>query len=320
MGVVGTGVMGSGHIEYLTTELSGVEIVAVADVDKTRRQSVIDRWGLRCSDWDNLDDMVANVELDGVIIASPDFLHARSVEKCLELSLPALCEKPLAETVEDAERVASLHADWEHQHGKALVHLGFMRRFDPSYRQVKDIISSGQIGNPLYVVSSTRNVSSPGITSQQMLSNITVHEIDTMRWLLSAEWQSLNVHATRHSKNSPNDLVDPIVVTGTMDNDVFIAADVFANNSYGYDVRLEVTCESGIARIDASGEVSVVRDFQHPETRAFQMVDNWLPRFRQAYVGELAAWLDVLQGATNEDLATVSDGLATARVLATLTI
>jgi myo-inositol 2-dehydrogenase/D-chiro-inositol 1-dehydrogenase len=316
--VVGTGVMGSGHIDYLTTEMSGVDIVAVADVDQDRRQSVISKWGLNCTHWDTLDELLANTELDAVIIASPDFLHASSIETCIERSLPALCEKPLAETLDDAEKVATLHREWQLRNGGDLVHLGFMRRFDAAYQEVKRVLLSGELGHPLMVVSSTRNVKSPGISSEQMLSNIAVHEIDAMRWLLSAEWQSIDVRAARHTSNSPDGLIDPIVLHGQMDNGVYIVADVFANNSYGYDVRLEVSCEGGLVRIDTRGEVSIVRDFSHPHTPAHKMVDNWLPRFRNAYVGELAAWLGVVKGGQNDDLATVSDGLVTAQVLDSL--
>ena len=315
IGVVGAGVMGSGHVEYLTREVPGASVVALADPQVELRNELLGRYGLDCPTFDTLEQMLDGVELDGVVVASPDRFHAESITLLLSRGIPALCEKPLAENLEDGREVARLARESLAERGRSLIHLGFMRRFDPPLVEVKQLVDSGELGEVLYINASTRNVASPGITSEQLLTNIAVHEVDTLRWLLSDEWSTLGVVSGRRTSAAPEGTQDPIVLNGTTGNGVVVVADIFANNSYGYDVRAEVTFESGIVRVGVWGEVTVVRDHQQPEQPGATLGENWIARFRQAYINELVAWTNTLRGEPSDDLATIEDGLAALEVL-----
>ena len=203
IGVVGAGVMGSGHVEYLSQDIPGVTVVALAEPDESLRQAVLDRWNLECAGFSSLEEMLDGVELDGVVVASPDRFHAESIKLCLSRKMPTLCEKPLAQSSEDAEELSELAQQSLKDVGRPLVHLGFMRRFDPPFIEVKKLIDSGELGAVLYVNASTRNVSSPGIKSTELLTNIAIHEVDTLRWLLSDEWSDLTVLKGRSASRSP---------------------------------------------------------------------------------------------------------------------
>lgn len=315
IGVVGAGVMGSGHIEYLSTQTPGVIVAAVAEPDGSLRQEVMNLWGVEGQGFDTLEEMLDGADLDGVVIASPDRFHAESIKLCLSRGMPALCEKPLAQTREDGEELAARARESLNDIGHPLIHLGFMRRFDPPLVEVKNIIESGDLGDVLYVNASTRNVSSPGITSDELLTNIAVHEIDTLRWLLSDEWSELTVVAGRSSSAAPDGTQDPIVLTGTTSHGVMVVADIFANNSYGYDVRAELTLERGVIRVGNWGDVTVVKDYVRPAEPGFELGENWISRFRQAYINELVEWTGTLRGKPSPNLATIEDGLHALRVL-----
>ncbi len=315
IGVVGAGVMGSGHIEYLSQEVSGATVVALAEPNETLRDTIVDRWSLDCQTFVTLEDMVDGADLDGVVIASPDRFHAESIKFCLSRGMPALCEKPLAQTLADGEELSRLASQSLEDVGRPLIHLGFMRRFDPPFVEVKTIIESGELGAVLYINASTRNVASPTITSEEMLTNIAVHEVDTLRWLLSDEWSDLSVLKGRPASAAPTGTQDPIVLTGTTSQGVVVVADIFANNTYGYDVRCELTLEGGVVRVGIWGDVTVVKDHEHPAHPSFALGENWIARFRQAYITELAEWTATLRGATSTDLATVEDGLRALHVL-----
>lgn len=190
-----------------------------------------------------------------------------------------------------------------------------MGRFDPPYQQAKNIIDSGDLGAVLYVNASTRNVSSPGISSNELLTNIAIHELDVMGWLFGAEWNSISVNTPRPTRHGGSGVSDPIVLTGSLDSGAFVVADIFANNHYGYDVRTEISLEDGLIRIGVAGDLSVVREHRLPGSEPFDMVDNWIPRFTSAYTNELKAWTATLRGEFNSDLATVADGLVAISVL-----
>ena len=315
IGVVGAGVMGSGHLEYLSQEVSGVTVAAVAEPDETLRRTVLQQWGISCAEFSTLEEMLDGAELDGVVIASPDRFHAESIRLCLSRGMAALCEKPLAQTLQDGEELAERARESLAATGRPLIHLGFMRRFDPPFVEVKKLIESGELGEILYINASTRNVASPGIKSEELLTNIAVHEVDTLRWLLDDEWESLSVLSGRTTSAAPENTTDPIVLTGTMGDGVMIVADIFANNSYGYDVRCELTFERGVVRVGIWGDVSVVKDHEHPAYPAFALGENWIARFRQAYINELQEWTNTLRGMPSTELATIDDGLRALEVL-----
>jgi myo-inositol 2-dehydrogenase / D-chiro-inositol 1-dehydrogenase len=315
IGVVGAGVMGSGHVEYLQKDIPGVTVVALAEPNEDLRQSVLERWNVQGPGFGTLEEMLDGVELDGVVVASPDRFHAESIRLCFSRKIPTLCEKPLAQNLHDGEELSQLAAQSLKDVGRPLVHLGFMRRFDPPFVEVKKIIESGELGAVLYVNASTRNVVSPTIKSEELLTNIAIHDVDTLRWLLSDEWADLSVLKGRTASAAPAGTQDPIVLTGTTSTGVVIVADIFANNTYGYDVRCELTFEKGVVKVGIWGDVTVVKNHEHPAHPAFALGENWIARFRQAYVNELLAWTGTLRGEASSDLATVEDGLRALQVL-----
>ena len=91
------------------------------------------------------DDLIADPDVDAILIASTDRTHADITIACIEAGKPVLCEKPLATTVADAERV--LRA--ELATGRRLVQVGFMREYDQAHKDLYDLLHSGVIGAAL---------------------------------------------------------------------------------------------------------------------------------------------------------------------------
>ena len=73
--------------------------------------------------------------------------------------------------------------------GRRLVQVGFMRRYDPGYLAMKAAIDDGSIGTPLLMHCAHRNPSAPpyGFTTDMIISDSSVHEIDIVRWLFGEE-------------------------------------------------------------------------------------------------------------------------------------
>ncbi len=312
VGVIGTGVMGRGHAEFIRDFLSNAQVVAVSDVDVVRAQALaldIDSSGTVAA-FAEPTKMIAESGVDAVIIASPDHLHVEHLRVAMSAGLDILCEKPIATNLEDARAIASEIQAYELISGQARVHFGFMRRFDPSYLKLRELMESGDYGLPLFVRTTTRNVSSAGITTEGLYTNIAVHDFDVWRWLTSSEWKQVSSHYPRPSTLSPKDLIDPLVFTAQLENQILMVADIVANNNYGYDLRTEVLCERGSLEIGTFGDVYTRANHFAEAPLGGPMVENWIPRFKDAYVAELRAWVDsVLSKNPHPDLATVEDAL-----------
>jgi myo-inositol 2-dehydrogenase/D-chiro-inositol 1-dehydrogenase len=142
IGVVGAGIMGADHARTLARFVSGAEVVLLADPDLRRATAAADAVGSGA-----LDDpfaLVAAPEVDAVVVASPDATHPALVRACVEAGKPVLCEKPLSPTLSDS---AALLDDLGER--ASLVSLGFMRRFDPGYTDLRATILAGAIGDPV---------------------------------------------------------------------------------------------------------------------------------------------------------------------------
>jgi myo-inositol 2-dehydrogenase/D-chiro-inositol 1-dehydrogenase len=313
IGIIGAGIMGSGHARYLTQDVNGARVTALADMDQPRIQALASELGGGIAFFSEAEDFFEHEDLDAVIIASPDILHVPHMRLAMKRGLPVLCEKPIATNIADAREIAQEIDAFQKAQGKQTFHFGFMRRFDPSYLKVRSLIESGEFGQPLFIRTTSRNTNSPGITTSGMITGMVVHEFDILRWLFKSEWDSMSVNFARKSSLSPKDLADPMLLTATMKNGIVMSADIMANSNYGYDVRSEIVCEKGAIEIGIYGEVTTKHDRRSEANQGGAMAENWIPKFTPAYIAELQAWVDgIKSGNPNKDLATVADALAAA--------
>ena len=314
IGIIGAGVMGRGHAEFLRDFVPAARVTAISDVDSVRVSALaadIEASSGAIKTFDNPGALIDSGLVDALIIASPDSLHVEHLRLALAANLPTLCEKPIATTLADAKAIAAEVKEVENKLNRRLVHFGFMRRFDAAYKEVKEKIESGQYGRVLFVRTTTRNVATPGITTEGLYTNIAVHDFDIWRWMLADEWQSVVSHYPRPSTLSPEGLIDPLVFVAKMNTGVLVVADVVAYNNYGYDLRTEVVFEKGSVEIGIFGDVHTRANFTAEAVIGGPMVQNWIPRSRDAYIAELQAWVTAVStGVSHPDLATVDDALA----------
>jgi myo-inositol 2-dehydrogenase/D-chiro-inositol 1-dehydrogenase len=316
VGIIGTGIMGSGHANYLTKNVSGATVTALADADIPKVQKLAGELGRQVSSFGSAEAFFTEGEFDAVIISSPDNLHVAHLRLAMQRGIPTLCEKPIAPSIQEARVISSEISHFENELGRKLIHFGFMRRFDPSYLEVRRLIETGDYGLPLFVRCSTRNVESVGVTTEGLLSNIAVHEFDILRWLFQSDWQSISVQFPRTSSLSPKGLSDPVMFTGRLNNGILVSADVVANNNYGYDVRTEVVCERGSIEIGIHGDVITRANRVSGILRGGKMDENWIPKFTPAYISELDAWIrGIATGEIHPDLATTEDALIAAEAV-----
>ena len=92
--------------------------------------------------FDNGMDLITSDQVDAVLMASIGETHAAFMLACIAAGKPVLCEKPLAPTMPECVQILEAEVAF----GKRLVMVGFMRRFDPGYREVKAARLDGRLG------------------------------------------------------------------------------------------------------------------------------------------------------------------------------
>jgi myo-inositol 2-dehydrogenase/D-chiro-inositol 1-dehydrogenase len=287
IGVVGTGMMGQEHIRRLAG-VPGAEVVAVSDVNAEQAKRVAETVGARA--WSDGHDLIRGDAVQAVIIASPGETHEEYTLACIAAAKPVLCEKPLAPTVDACLRVLEAEAAGS----RRLVRVGFMRRYDDAFRAMKQTLDSGRIGRALLLHCTHRNaVSPPGFTSDMMITDSVVHDIDVTRWLLGQEIVAATVFKARPSSKAPEGLQDPQLVVLETAEGVLVDVESFVNCQFGYDIRYELVGETGTASL---GEQAGVRLRQHGQHHG-PIPADFRERFRDAYQSELQAWVTgVLEG------------------------
>jgi myo-inositol 2-dehydrogenase / D-chiro-inositol 1-dehydrogenase len=290
VGVIGTGMMGTQHVRRLAASVVGARVGAVFDVATERAAALADGVGATAhASWS---DLVDDPAVDAVLIASPGDLHAEQVLACLAGGKPVLCEKPLATTAADALKVVQAEVGV----GRRLVQVGFMRRYDAGFRDLKAAIDGGVIGEPLLAHAVHRNPSVPdSFVGEMSLTDSLVHEFDTFRWLFGQEIVATRVVPVRQSPLGAAHLRDPQIVLLELANGAVVDAESFVNCRYGYDVRCEVVGSTRTVALDNPRTTVLLGDGRRGEA----VPPDWGVRFGQAYQDELQAWVDALAaGAT----------------------
>ncbi len=188
-----------------------------------------------------------------------------------------LCEKPLAGDAETALRIV------EAEDGRALITVGFMRRFDPGYVDLKARLDAGAIGAPLLVHCAHRN---PFVheffDSAMIITDSAVHEVDITRWLLGEEIVRVTVLTPRPSSRAREGLRDPQLIVFETAGGRLVDVEAFVSAGYGYDIRCEVVGEDGTLELLAPSTVS-----QRGAVISQAVPAGFAERFEAAYRHEL---------------------------------
>ena len=120
--VIGVGHLGQHHARLLAS-IEGVDLVGVCDTNRSRADDIAAKFGGQS--FGDLRDLVSRV--DAVTIAAPTVSHVELALPFLEAGIATLVEKPIASSVEEAERLIDTA-----QRGRALLATGHTERFNPA--------------------------------------------------------------------------------------------------------------------------------------------------------------------------------------------
>jgi myo-inositol 2-dehydrogenase/D-chiro-inositol 1-dehydrogenase len=243
---------------------------------------MVETWGVDLAK--SVDEVVSQV--DAVLLESVDGRrHLDEVRPVIEAGKPVLCEKPLAVTPEDCLAICEAEA----AAGRKLVHVGFMRRFDPAYREMKAAIDGGSLGPVRLLHCLHRNQQVPDWFEPHMaITNSFVHEIDICRWLLDSEFVAATVIPSTSASYDP--LGDPLLIVLEAESGAVVSTEVTMNAEYGYHVHAEALCAKGSTEMAEPARTLTRVD----AAQRSAYPPNWIPRFADAYRIQARAWVEAI--------------------------
>lgn len=282
--VVGAGLMGADHIIRIQKRIVGAEVTAVVEPDEGRAKAALEtapnaKW------FPNIEEAIAAQAMDAVLIATPGQFHEPVLVPALEAGLPILCEKPLTPDADSSYRIVEL----EVAKGKQLIQVGFMRRFDRGYADLRELIVSGKQGELLGLHCAHRNPAVPDTYHNDMLIfDSVVHEIDIVRFLTDSPIKSVEVKHMKRNKLSPEKLNEPILVLLETVDDVLATVEMNVSVQFGYQVKTEAVFQKGIAEI---GRTAGMNTFFEGQIATEEHM-SFKTRFASAYDTQIQRWVD----------------------------
>ncbi|HVI43069.1 MAG TPA: Gfo/Idh/MocA family oxidoreductase, partial [Anaerovoracaceae bacterium] len=244
VGIVGCGAIGREHIKRLSGKLQGSMVTAVCDMyENSAKEAASLVSGNKVEMYTDIQAIANDSNVDALVVTTPGFAHKEAVLAAVKAGKPVFCEKPLCTTAADCKEIVEA----EMAGGKHLVQVGFMRRYDKGYNQVKALLDSGEFGNPLVVKCTHRAIEVDDSYSTEMaVTDTAIHEIDCLHWLLGDDWESVQVIMGANTKFAHPGLRDPQVMIMQSKKGVTVMLEVFVNCKFGYDINCEVVCEDGV--------------------------------------------------------------------------
>jgi predicted dehydrogenase len=176
--VAGLGRIGRLHAENLAHRIGCAELSGVADAVEPVAREIGERFGVPW--WASFPDALRDPELDGVVIATPTALHPEMVEVAAAADKHVFCEKPLA-----FDKEASCRAVTAARAAAVTLQVGFQRRFDRDWIEMKRALDSGSLGELRLLRSSHRNAHE-AVSSRELggvFVDLAIHDFDAALWL-----------------------------------------------------------------------------------------------------------------------------------------
>ena len=256
----------------------------------------------------HFDDLLNESDIDGVVICSPSKYHVSQIKSLSELTKNIFCEKPLGLSIEEILDVKSLVSK------KNLnLHIGFNRRYDPDFSELKRRILNDEIGDLHMIKITSRDPAPPPISyikkSGGIFLDMTIHDFDMVKYLSGSEISELYVKGgcfVDPEIEKAKD-VDTAIINMSLKNGVLATINNSRKAVYGYDQRIEVLGSKGVLKVENKLLNKVVKGtgegFISSNPQNF-----FIDRYEQSYKKELLNFVQSIKGDI-VDYADADDGL-----------
>ncbi|MGE7602785.1 Gfo/Idh/MocA family protein [Peribacillus sp. NPDC097675] len=278
---VNVGVIGCGSIaqnrHFPEYQAHGeTNIIAVCDIAKDRADAAAQRYDAQA--YTDYIELLKNKDIDVVSVCTPNYLHAPITIAALEAGKHVLCEKPMATSLKDAEKMNEAAA----KSGKILM-IGHNQRFVPSHQKAKKLIESGEIGK-VYSFRTAFGHSGPETWSVDgrnswffkkdqavigAMGDLGVHKADLLRYVLGEEFVEVGAFVETSAKEQADvdDCAACILRTGSG-----IIGTLTASWSYAKEDNATVIyAEKGVLRLEDDPKYSLIMHHLDGKTENFEL-------------------------------------------------
>jgi myo-inositol 2-dehydrogenase / D-chiro-inositol 1-dehydrogenase len=293
IGLIGAGKIGRMHIEHLTTHISSAEVIMVADTCEENARQCAQRYAIPFAAQD-YHAILDNPDIEAVVICSSTDTHARIIEDAAKARKHIFCEKPIALDLPSIDRALAAIV-----HSGTKLQLGFNRRFDASYRRVRQAVEQGETGRLQQIHIISRDPAPPPLeylsASGGLFLDMTIHDFDMARFLTGSEVEEVFVMA--------GVLVDPAIgEAGDVDtatillrftNGVIGTIENIRHAAYGYDQRVEVLGSAGAVRTENKYPNTAIINDSSGIRRDLPLY-FYIERYKESYISEMEAFVDAV--------------------------
>jgi len=292
LAIVGLGSMGKNHYRILKSLDNICTIVGLCDT------APLDGYDEPC--FGDVESLLKNTKPDGIIIATPTFLHKEIVLKCIDERVAIFIEKPAASTVEDAKEILKATQKYNI---KSCV--GHVERFNP----VVQALQTELIGREIYTISITRvGPFPPRIADVGVLTDLSVHDIDLLRYISKKD---IADKAVFKSKKINNHHEDNAVLSFALNGD--IVANILTNWLTPFKRRIiEVACKEVYLEADLITQ-SLTEYSGYSKQNSYVVRDCHVKK-DEPLLMELEAFIHYIKTGDRGSLATIEDSIITLEV------
>ncbi len=320
-GIAGLGRLGFIHAENLRFNIRHAEIVAACDPDPVLLEKAKARLGIK-ETFPDYSEMISHGDLDAVVIVTPSHLHCSQIREALEAGLHVFCEKPLGNDLHECQETMKVVENRSQQ----IFMLGFMRRYDESYRYAKQKVDEGYIGRPVlfrgYSVdpeSSIEGILAFLPKSGGQFNDMAVHDFDQARWFLKSEPRSVYAigGCFAHPEFADYGDGDNVAALMQFENEAMAFFLAGRTASHGYNIETEIIGTKATIRIGTVPQMNLVELMDETGIRK-ECSRSFPARFGPAFVSELQEFVHCILENRKPEI-TVFDGYMASKmaVLAT---
>ncbi len=254
-----------------------------------------------------VDDILSDDSIDAVLIASSTDTHVDLLTSAAKAEKAILCEKPIDL---DLARVDGCWAEIGSL--DPLIMIGFNRRFDPSFKALRDRVQNGEIGKLEQLSITSRDPGPPPgayiKVSGGMFRDMTIHDFDIARYIAG---DVVAVHAVGANLVEPEieklGDIDAAMITMESANGALIHINNSRRSAYGYDQRIEAFGEHGMLQAGNHHATSISFSGKDSTNAQDPVLNFFIERYTSAYIDEIDHFVDCVEQ-KKKPLASFSDG------------
>ncbi len=292
--VIGAGRIGKLHGQHLATSIVGAELTSIADIDLAAAKESAARFNIPLAVAD-YHEILGDPDIEAVAICSPTHTHAQIIQEAAKAGKHIFCEKPIDHDLKKIDQALKAV-----EKAGVMLMIGFNRRFDPSFRKLREMIAEGEIGTPHILRITSRDPAPPSMEylsqSGGIFLDMTIHDFDMANYMMANEVNDVFVAggAMIDPKIGKLGDLDTVVITLRFENGSIGVIDNSRKAVYGYDQRVEVFGSKGMVtskNVPIDSHMLSNREGIHSALP----LNFFLDRYISSYINEMQEFIDCIQ-------------------------